>query len=985
MELAKGCKIFTREKGPCTHTAHNIQVMPDAAWTQGKAWSCYHQCPKNEFIALAERHLLDTPMPDKGALAMLRRLLLKKLRVHQTTLSKWTEQQVLDTKKGALLRRYTTAYLANRREEVTWRQSKVNMFIKIDKDPEEKVRSGTPRCIQHRHPRYTAELALYLAPVEKYVFKQLRSQRDVKTAVFAKGLNSIERAQRILAMAKWGDNSTYVCLDHSRWDAHQRVELLEVEQAVYLGLHPNEPRLKTLLNWQLLNKGRSRNGLSYISVGKRMSGDLNTGLGNSIVNYGVMLWALRNVPTDCYEIFLDGDDCVLCLRSDWVKELLSQDFKQVGQTTKVEKITSDPHAVQFCQCSLVITAAGPRMIRTPIRAMTRTMVTVHKYLGTGWLRYILSLGKCELSLNRGVPVLEAFANCLIRHAGKVKDLPIDSLPYEVRMRLLYDTDPGPCLVTDQARETFTRAFDIGKDDQLMLEKHFDQLDFSDHVHWLVGLRDFQLRSQLTIPQDSYGANTYMSGDASTTCSTKEYGQTDSRKKSPQVHEEGGAKASAQKGPRFWADPELAHCSRKHQRDKQKRNAAHEALRVPRHDQRAGGGTVGQPTVGHQASPKVVRGNEVGPDELPVRQGDGEIIRPGGYLSSTDHCVGLVHGLHRPVSGDGVPQLHREPANPGNEQHTRLTKCHTIGVNGRSDDGQPGNKAQRMAVYRFNHTGSVQNTLRLSSPSRLRNNGGLHRPSGSNGENALRRRLLGTVPHIRRNEQHTHRELGRAISRRASRRGEEPLQQQSRVHVRPGKLIPSGHSGGGVCLPDHRRVDVPTIMVLDSFRSEQRNLLQGKQGILQPGPNDVTLFLRRREDLRERIKFDRPGDNDHSGRGYVGRRSSRALVHHPDTGFTSRTISALKELGFCKGFDSDGAVAVRRPGPTADSADYFASNVIAGGGTIDLITTIDKIKLVDEITTIKTVTTVEAIATDVGITGDVGVSNYLGIPLEVVGI
>lgn len=469
---------------------------------QPAKWGCYHGCVVNEEIALHERHLLDTPSTTSHALRVMKRLLYRKMNLYRVKTPTWEPNEVLKHKDGFLKRRYQRAYDMNNKWGLQLNKtSRVSMFLKHDKDPEHTIMDKVPRCVQHRDPRYVAELARYLLPIEQYVFKKWKPQQRAETAIFAKTLDTFGRAKRLDNMRKWGNDTIYIELDHSRWDAHQTPPLLKLEHDVYTTLNPSTT-LKELLSRQIFNRCTSKNGLKYFSFGKRMSGDLNTGLGNSIVNYAVLLYATRYIRTA--EIFLDGDDSVIAInRADLPK--FDWDFTQQGQTTKVEKQQHELERASFCQSNPVKTPAGWRMVRTPWRAITRASYTTHQYRSTGWYRYLKSLGDCELACNRGVPILQQFALALIRASNGFKALPVESLPYELRVRMNRERDPGPLPITDEARFTFQRAFDISPDEQRHWERFFEEWDLTEHTTELVGLRDDQVQKYLVHPVERLAA------------------------------------------------------------------------------------------------------------------------------------------------------------------------------------------------------------------------------------------------------------------------------------------------------------------------------------------------------------------------------------------------------------------------------------------------------------------------------------------------
>nr|WDS50672.1 MAG: nonstructural protein [Riboviria sp.] len=438
--------------------------------------------------ALHLRHLLETPDAQAEALRYGTRKMWRKLAIYNTTIARTTPENVIAHKTGKLKRRYELAFLALRTKGWQRRYGNVSMFLKHDKDLEWTITDKVPRCVQHRHPCYTAKLATWLYPIEQYIFRGSRLQRKIETAVFAKSHDSFMKAQRLLAMRRWADDTLFIELDHSRWDAHMSIKMLQKEHLTYLKLASNDPELRELLDMQIINRARSHNGTRYISAGKRMSGDLNTGLGNSIMNYVVLLWATRKIPSDAYEIYLDGDDSVIAMNRHY-RHLLDTDFAKIGMTTKIEQEQTLLQRVGFCQSKPIRTGAGIRMVREPVRAITRMMFSPQKYNDSGWYRYMRGVAECERNCNRGVPIMQVLADTLLKQLPTTKALDADVMPEDYLLRMKLERDPGPVEVTNDARFDFYLAFGLSADEQRYYERVISNTDFRPQLEFLAGRRE----------------------------------------------------------------------------------------------------------------------------------------------------------------------------------------------------------------------------------------------------------------------------------------------------------------------------------------------------------------------------------------------------------------------------------------------------------------------------------------------------------------
>ena len=139
-----------------------------------------------------------------------------------------------------------------------------------------------------------------------------------------------------------------VSLDASRFDQHVSKELLEIEHSIYMHMCPSG-ELRRLLQWQLHNKGVSSQGIRYHTRGKRMSGDMNTALGNCIL---MILMVSAFMDGRKYDMLDDGDDGLLIVEEDeyaWVCQNAEPAFLNFGMEIKVENVARSLEEVEWCQ------------------------------------------------------------------------------------------------------------------------------------------------------------------------------------------------------------------------------------------------------------------------------------------------------------------------------------------------------------------------------------------------------------------------------------------------------------------------------------------------------------------------------------------------------------------------------------------------------------------------------------------------------------
>jgi hypothetical protein len=246
----------------------------------------------------------------------------------------------------------------------------------------------------------------------------LRSCKGTNQAAgfLAKGQNLKQRAISLVKQAEKFENPVWVCLDHSRFDAHVHGTLLKAEHKVYKTVRLYHPELVGLLKAQLSNLGVTKGGVEYRARGKRMSGDVNTALGNSILNYG-MLSAWLEASGVKGEIFLDGDDSVVTLeRRDLDKLLPVEPFMlKLGMKTEFE-VVYDFCKVEFCQARVVWSRNGPWMCPNPRKRLSVLPISATNVGGEEALQLLAGKVACELGCTDDVPLMRPYVE-LVRQLG----------------------------------------------------------------------------------------------------------------------------------------------------------------------------------------------------------------------------------------------------------------------------------------------------------------------------------------------------------------------------------------------------------------------------------------------------------------------------------------------------------------------------------------------------------------------------------------
>jgi hypothetical protein len=320
----------------------------------------------------------------------------------------------------------------------------VRMFLKDDKYHSWK--QVVPRCIQYRSKRYALPLACYLHPIEQMVY----GWNDLSgTPIFAKCRNLTQRGNDIAAKMDFFFDPVAVSLDHSKFDAHVNMQLLDLEHWFYKQCNRSK-LLAQLLHWQRLNRGSTKNGTKFVTRATRMSGDQNTGLGNSIINFA-MTEALMAGIKHC--LYIDGDDFIVFVERADAKYVDPKGYLQFGMHTKLDSQTSVIEHIEFCQTRPVFNGSGYTMVRNPQRMLKRVQWGVVKFHPSYTPKYLASVGRCLMSIGFGLPV-EAYVGAKLAKLSTVNVLtPYTMMANKMPMRPLRAFLVEPSSLTRLSYET----------------------------------------------------------------------------------------------------------------------------------------------------------------------------------------------------------------------------------------------------------------------------------------------------------------------------------------------------------------------------------------------------------------------------------------------------------------------------------------------------------------------------------------------------
>ncbi|AAC54603.1 RNA replicase [Cowpea mottle virus] len=358
------------------------------------------------------------------------------------------------------------------------KDSYLSTFIKAEKIPIYRKPDPAPRVIQPRNPRYNVEVGRYLRPFEHHLYRGIDEIMGGPTVIKGYDVNQIgnimEKAsgQFVRPVA--------VGFDMSRFDQHVSFDALQFEHGVYLQHFGGDRFLAKLLSWQLNNKGFANlpeGKVKYTRRGCRMSGDMNTAMGNCLLACAITWDLMKGIK---YRLLNNGDDCVVITESknvDFVCKQLER-FRDYGFTCIAEEPVYELEKLEFCNLHPLYDGSSWTVMRKPSVSLAKDTYCVAGWNNTkdaaSWLN---AIGQCGAAITGGIPIQQAYYQCLIRNFPRGGWLQkhhhtMDSGLYWLALKK-GRSDPVP--VAPEARHSFYLTTGVTPDAQIAVEEYYNNL------------------------------------------------------------------------------------------------------------------------------------------------------------------------------------------------------------------------------------------------------------------------------------------------------------------------------------------------------------------------------------------------------------------------------------------------------------------------------------------------------------------------------
>lgn len=475
-KMADGCAFVSIPDDYVVSNRVGCIVSYNGVWYAGCCelpFGFHEHTIEEEVRTIANRHLQDTPMMlDGGCRVDGFYSVLGQLQKLVGYCERTPFRELLENKPSSKKRRYKAGYAIYVQMGVRKQHGRIQMMPKLEFFPIDKLSTKEDRAIQFRSVVYNTALGMQLTQVEHGVYYHARNADG--TPCIVKGYSNFERAMLLDYEARQYADPVFILADHSRFDAHVNPRLLAAEHGFYLAARGNNAELRYLLKMQKKNRGFSAGGIVYKMEGKRMSGDYNTALGNSLLNYAMMKSVFDCRGITKFNLIIDGDDSVVILEAAELRKCdnLADDFEDFGMTTEIE-VAYDISQAEFCQCRIVYTKYGPCMVRNPDKSLGLMGVSPRQLDPQFAMQWQAAKALCEICSNPGVPVIQPYARKLLLGTGMT---PEKAREYNFTAgddqwkKLQTDVDLITWNeITEEARYSFWKAWGIHPLDQVLLE------------------------------------------------------------------------------------------------------------------------------------------------------------------------------------------------------------------------------------------------------------------------------------------------------------------------------------------------------------------------------------------------------------------------------------------------------------------------------------------------------------------------------------
>lgn len=273
------------------------------------------------------------------------------------------------------------------------------------------------------------------------------------------------------------ENATYVSTDYTAFESHFTRQMMEAcEFQLYRHMYqylPKKPIYDKLLE---VISGRNIVQFKWLTAkfnARRMSGEMNTSLGNGFTNLMVFLFLNRN--TKDFDCVIEGDDCLG--RVSVIPT--TEQYRDMGFNVKIET-TTDLSTAAFC--SMYFDVESFVTVVDPIKTIMKLGWVSARYVGCSLKKKRELLHGKVLSMMSeasGAPMIDAFGKRML-YLLRNYHFRFDYMSTYEKERLNLGFEHRE--VTMQSRCLVEKAFGITIAEQLSFERYCQTFDIGPIMH-----------------------------------------------------------------------------------------------------------------------------------------------------------------------------------------------------------------------------------------------------------------------------------------------------------------------------------------------------------------------------------------------------------------------------------------------------------------------------------------------------------------------
>lgn len=394
----------------------------------------------------------------------------------------WSHQEFCQSFVGKLRQRYERANAElSMSGFITAKDSWISGFVKFEKCS---VKDGRdPRLISPRSPKFNLAIGIYLKPLEKALYRAIDFLFGHR--VVLKGFNALEQGKILREHWCAVDDPVCIMIDASRFDEHVHQDALRFEHDVYRGFFPGDSEFSRILDFQLNNTFVCNADDGYLKFevkGRRMSGDMNTSMGNVLLMSSMMYQYLcQRLPQGSWRFADNGDDCLVILPGRLLHLVgdLGICMECWGFPCTIDGPVDSFESIEFCQTHPVFDGENWVMVRDPRTCITKDWIVTKRITEEHvWRSYRREIALCGLAAYANMPIFRSMYRCMLRGCERSKAV-YDSNQSGLRQlaRGMHADDREP---SDAARVSFFCAFGIPPVHQRAIEMVYDRMT----VEWV---------------------------------------------------------------------------------------------------------------------------------------------------------------------------------------------------------------------------------------------------------------------------------------------------------------------------------------------------------------------------------------------------------------------------------------------------------------------------------------------------------------------